>query len=180
MDKRIINLRDYLNELGIILSFTGPFSQGVVEEIGDALKIYMENKENTKNEIFRVFSVFIEQTQNIRNYLENSQGQEDYNRIIGSAIVVIARREDKYLIRSGNLVRGEDIGVLQGIMDEILQMNKEDLKTIYKKRLMSSYKDGENNAHLGLIDIARKSTSMEYEIEEVDDKFYFFSMSVLV
>lgn len=180
MDKKIINLRDYLNELGIILSFTGPFSQGVVEEIGDALTVYMENKENTKNEIFRVFSVFIEQTQNIRNYLETSKDQEYYDRIIGSAIVVIARREDKYLIRSGNLVKRGDISNLQGIMDEILKLDEKELKKTYKKRLKSSYKDGESNAHLGLIDIARKSSSMEYEIEEVDDQFYFFSMSVLV
>lgn len=180
MDKKIINLRDYLNDLGIILSFTGPFSQGMIEEIGDALKIYMENKENTKNEIFNVFSVFIEQTQNIRNYVEQQEHDEEREKIINSGIIVIASQQKKYLIRSGNLVKKEDVGGLRDYLEEILSYDKEGLKTLYRKRLMSGFNDEKNNASLGIIDIVRKSTTLEYQFEEIDENYEFFTMDVLV
>ncbi|MEJ6949832.1 SiaB family protein kinase [Natronospora cellulosivora (SeqCode)] len=181
MDKDIMGLRDYLNEFGIILSFTGPFSQGVIEEIGDSLKIYMQSRKNSKNNIFKVFSIFIEQTQNIRNYINSNKNKIYNEKITNSGIVIISRYyQGKYLIRSGNLVKRDDIKPLKDNLNQVFSLDQESLKNLYKKRLMTGYKDGENNANLGLIDIARKSTSIEYQFEEVDDDFFFFTLSVLV
>lgn len=64
---RIQQLREKFEEQGTIMSFSGAFSQGIIEEVGEAIKIYVNHQEE-KDQIPKIFSVFIEMTQNIKNY----------------------------------------------------------------------------------------------------------------
>ena len=60
-----------LNENGVIISFTGSFTQTIIEEIGEAIRNYIEQDKNEYNheiKSYEVFSIYIEQSQNIKNY----------------------------------------------------------------------------------------------------------------
>jgi hypothetical protein len=69
----------------------------------------MESEEKPKSDIFNVFSIFIEQTQNIKNYLAVKEGDSTYTPYAGNAIVCIGKMEEAYFVWSGNVIENSDI-----------------------------------------------------------------------
>ena len=68
MQTNLLELQKILQQHGVLISFSGRFSQEIIEELGDAVKKYLETESISQTETYNVFSVFIEQTQNIKNY----------------------------------------------------------------------------------------------------------------
>ncbi|MDO8946664.1 MAG: DUF6272 family protein, partial [Desulfocapsaceae bacterium] len=89
MKSRLTNIQDVLGSSGISICFSGRFSQGLIEEIGDAVKMHMESEDRPKNDIFNVFSIFVEQSQNIKNYVISKEQSPGRNRIASSATICI-------------------------------------------------------------------------------------------
>ncbi|WZB74447.1 DUF6272 family protein [Achromobacter insuavis] len=69
-----------------LLCFNGPISRSLIEEIGNALKNYLNAEHARPAEAMDVFSVYIEMIQNIRQYAAQN-GDTD-----AAATVVIGRR----------------------------------------------------------------------------------------
>ena len=61
-------LRETYNQKDILLCFNGPFSQGLIEEIGNALKHHLQKEAASTSSALDVFAVYIELAQNIREY----------------------------------------------------------------------------------------------------------------
>ena len=177
----ILNLRNKLNEYGVIMSFTGPFSQGIIEEIGDALRNYLETKIDSRGEIFKVFSVFIEQTQNIKNYayqLPEENTQED---ILLSGILNIGYKDEKYFVSSGNLVKEDDVDELRARLNQIKSYNKKELAKAYREILRSNKENDRGGAGLGLIEMARKaSESIVFSFEDTEGGYKFFTLTIRI
>ena len=96
-------LRETYNQKHILLCFNGPFSQGLIVEIGSALKRHIESEESSAAR--DVFAIYIEIAQNIQHY-SAAHGYEDSDL---SATVVISRQQDgRYAISAGNVVEAED------------------------------------------------------------------------
>ena len=83
--------------------FSGPTSQSVVEGIGQALKREMELEKVGMTRIHRVFSIFIEQMQNVVNYsLETSTLDDvDDDEGLKYGVVIVGRHEGKFYIICG-------------------------------------------------------------------------------
>jgi len=58
-------LRERFNQDRTLLCFNGPISRSLIEEIGNALKNYLEIDQARPAEAMDVFSAYIEMTQNI-------------------------------------------------------------------------------------------------------------------
>jgi hypothetical protein len=108
MDNNLLELQNTLRNNGILISFSGRFSQGIIEELGDAIKKHMEAEDRPKNDIFNVFGIFIEQTQNIKNYSSKKMLTDAYNTITNSGIVSIGKSDTGYFIWSGNIIENCD------------------------------------------------------------------------
>ncbi|MGM0509186.1 MAG: SiaB family protein kinase [Fusobacteriota bacterium] len=176
----LLNLKNELNRQGIILSFTGPFSQGIIEEIGNALKSYLKENRNNKGDIFRLFSIFIEQTQNINNYTMNLD-EKNQNEVSSSGVMMIGEKNGKYFISSGNLIKNEDKKNLEIKLDNISNLEKKKLKKIYRKKLREEMKSKSGGADLGLLDMARKSSEkLEYSFDRRGKRFSFFTLTVYI
>lgn len=180
-EMNILDLRNKLNKCGVIMSFTGPFSQGIIEEIGSALRSYLESKSDSKGEIFKVFSVFIEQTQNIKNYAYQLPDEKDQEDILLSGILNIGLKNGKYFVSSGNLVKKEDVKTLKNNLKDIRSYNKKELAKLYRKKLREDNVDENNGAGLGLIEMARKaSEKIIFDFEEVDENYDFFTLTIKI
>ena len=150
----LYSLRETYNKNRILLCFNGPFSQGLIEELGEALKNYVRNEETPSSSAFDVFSAYIEVAQNIREYAR----AKGYDEKQASATVVISQNsEGHYVISAGNFVEPEDGPILVERINALAQLDKTELKQLFKKRLREPRK-GESSAGLGLIDVARKSS----------------------
>jgi len=173
------NLYDFKNELdhrGIFFSFSGPLSQALLVEIGDALKNKMKSEEADSSTILKVFSVFVEQAQNIIHYsVERVSTLQDEN--LSSGILVIGLQEGHYYVLCGNLINHEDVDKLRKLLIMLQKMTKEELKIYYKEQRKKPAPEDSKGAGLGFIELARKAIKpIEFYFQPVDATKTFFSL----
>lgn len=182
----LFSLYDFYHELKanrILFCYSGPIAQSSIEGVGSTLRKNLEVEEAGNMAIFSVFSIFIEQVQNILNYSAEKLGNsEEMDNELRVGIVVIGHEENEdYFIYCGNRIFNADIPKLSEKIDNINGLNKDELKVLYKERRRMDVEPGSKGAGLGLIEIARRAGKpLEYSFKEIDDIFSFFSIRVVV
>ena len=175
----LLVLREHYNRQRIMLCFNGPISRSLIEEIGHALRNYMQAEQAHPSEAMDVFAVYIEMTQNIRHYAS----LRGYNDQEASATVAIARDDEgHYVVSAGNLVELADGQGLVRSIEAIAGLDKAQLKAAYKEQLRRP-RDAEasTGAGLGLLDIARKSSApLKTSLTEQPDGRAFFSLRAVI
>lgn len=181
MELNLLDLQKLLQNFGVLISFSGRFTQAIIEELGDAVKKNLETEATSQNDTYNVFSVFIEQTQNIKNYGAQKSGSPMGDRIASSGIVAIGKSEAGYFVSSGNLVENQDIALLTPRLDEIATLDKAGLKKLYKEQMKKDVPPGSTGAGLGFIDMARRaSRPLNYSMVRLDEHVTFFTLKVYV
>ncbi|EHQ92041.1 SiaB family protein kinase [Desulfosporosinus youngiae] len=179
-DKMLMNLQSTLSSSGILISFSGRFSQGIIEELGEAIMKHMEAEDRPRNDIYNVFAIFVETTHNIKKYALSKEGSKFYDPIYNSGIVTIGRNNEGYYICAGNLIEKADADRLAAQLDSLIHLDKDQLKKRYKEQMKKALPPDSKGAGLGLIDIARKcSKPMSYSMRSIQD-LSFFTLTVTV
>jgi len=172
-------LRELFNRSRILLCFNGPISRSLIEEIGNALKNYLQADNALPSAAMDVFGVYIEMTQNIRHYAM-ARGYDDVD---SSATVVVARDGDgHYLVQAGNLVDPADGEALLQRVNALAAMDKSELKAAYKAQLRQPRAENvASGAGLGLIDVARKAAlPLSASLSQVREGRAFFSLRAVI
>lgn len=175
----LYSLREHFNQQRILLCFNGPISRSLIEEIGNALKNYLQAEQAQPSAAMDVFGVYIEMSQNIRHYAI-ARGYSDLD---ASATVIIARDDaDHYIVSAGNLVETADGEYLLKRLDELSGLDKAQLKALYKEQLRKPREgDAASGAGLGLIDIARKASEpMTATLTPHGEGRSFFSLRAVI
>jgi hypothetical protein len=167
------------NQQRILLCFNGPLTRSLIEEIGNALRNYMQHEQASTSASMDVFGTYIELTQNIRHYAA-SRGWHDSD---ACATVVVARdSQGRYVVSSGNVVEAADGAALAARVDALAALDKAQLKAAYKEQLRKPRQEGASSgAGLGLIDMARKASEpLACRLRSMADGLVFFSMHVVM
>ncbi len=184
LNESLTDLKSRLDQDGIVLTFTGPFSQEIIEVLGDSIKKHIKSDENIKKNTLNVFSVFIEQTQNINAYLSSKKFAHEGLGFLSSGLIIIGKTSENYFVYSGNMVIKEDAIALMSMIEEINGLDKEQLKAAYKsqmKRERSIPEGVPGGAGLGLLEMARKSSApIEYTLVNRDERFDYIILKVIV
>lgn len=172
----LYSLREQLAEERILLCFNGPISRSLIEEIGIALKKYLQAEPLTPASASDVFAVYIELTQNIRHYSEKTK-------LEGSdvaTVIVSQNTAGKYVVSAGNLVYRNDGDVLVDKISELALLDNVALKKIYKEQLRKPKSaTATTGAGLGIIDMSRKASEpLKAELKSVSEDIAFYSVSV--
>ena len=176
----LYSLRHTFDSQGIMICFNGLFSHTVIEELGEAAKKHLQSEEAPRNRIKDVFSVFIEQAQNLKHYTTREDIPPEADKSERSGTLVIARQDESYIVGSGNFVLNEDVSTLRERLEPIVAANKEELKQMYKKRLREPIQEGAG-AGLGFISMARKASKpLNYSIRNQSDRTSFFTIEVII
>jgi hypothetical protein len=176
----LFRLRQSLDDENIMLCFNGPLNQSIIEEIGIALRRHLEDEAMSRTVVGDVFSVYIEQTQNIRNYAARSTDDARERARLNAAIVVIERTDEGYAVNSGNLIYDRDFEPLAQRLDALQKMDKTELKAHYKAVLKAPVDEGQS-AGLGLISMARSASEpISYGYRKLDEVHGFFSLKVTI
>lgn len=185
IDEKLDSIVKEMNQLGVIISFNGSFTQKIIEEIGDAIKNYIEqDMDETKS--YDVFSIYIEQSQNMKNYFYkkvNYDKENEFSKLAFESIIVIGKDKNHYYVCSGNIIDNADIKELKEDIECVNSLNKDQLRKFYKEKLRTSRtsRDNDLGAGLGLIDMARKSSSpLKYLFIERDECHSFFILKVSI
>ncbi len=175
----LYDLKKHLDECGIFLSFSGPISQDLMVEMGDILKKQMEMADASTATILKVFSVLVEQSQNIIRYSADSlpQDESESNEKLMFGTIAVGFYDDKYFVLGGNKIRNNQIDELESRLSQLQKMSKEELKEAYKQQRKKEGDEEARGAGLGLIDLSRKASEpINYHFEPIDQEFSFFSL----
>lgn len=175
----LFSLQQTYNQQRIMLCFNGPLTKSLIEEIGTALRNYLQLENAPASSSMDVFGAYIEMTQNIRRYAV----AKGWNESEAAATVVIARDDGgRYVVSAGNIVDAADGQTLAERVRELAQMDKSMLKAQYKEQLRKPRtEDAAAGAGLGLIDMARKASEpLSCALRTLDDGRAFFSLRVVM
>lgn len=163
-------------EGGLLLCFRGYMTQKLLEALKTILTIQIEQKGSPETAC-KVFSVLVELVQNVIHY---SGERISYNEEgAGTGTVAISYYDNKFSICCSNLINKEDVDVLDTKLKKILAQDKNQLREYFKKRMREGPEAGSKGSGLGFIDIARKSTSVEYCFDNMEEKVLFSIKVVL-
>ncbi|MBS1192000.1 MAG: hypothetical protein H6R10_3792 [Rhodocyclaceae bacterium] len=171
-----------LAKQGIILSFTGYVSEGILFALGDALRQKMALDEADANVTKRVFSVFVEQVQNIIRYsAERVEGNLGKRVELSSGTITVGREGERFFVVCGNVVRQEDALAMRERLSALAAMSREELKLHYKEKLKEPPEGRSRGASLGLIEIARRASSpIQFDFIDIDDAAAFFCLKAYI
>jgi hypothetical protein len=177
--KYIYEIHQMMLKHNIILVYEGEFTQEITKSVLAMAERNMDSMGEESNIKRKVFNVMVECLQNIvKHGDEYISGQLPTQ----SAIFMIGKHEDSYVITSGNPVKDDEIEGLKEKLDKINSLDKDGLKVLYKDIIKSgtglTYRGG---AGLGFVDMARKSGhKLEYGFESLGNDLSFFSLKTTV
>jgi len=171
-----------LSGKGIIFCFSGPISQDVIEGIGGTLKQKMEIEDTDLNTSQKVFSIFVEQMQNIVNYSADRVIPEDRQEgEIRIGILIVGKEDGHFYVLCGNKISQENAETIRPQLETLTRMNKDEMKQLYRERRKMAVHTDEKGTGLGFIDIARKATGpIEFDFLPLDGDFVFFTIKAVI
>ena len=154
---------------GIILYYSGAFSQNIVATISDILKTRLVGHDLNSFNSRKVFSSFIEMAQNAMHY--SPLAPETGGEKIGA--LAVGKNQDGIYIICANIIDRNYIDRISSKIDLVNNMSIEEVKAAYKIQLRNENHEDEDEiskgAGLGLLTMARDSKSkIEYRFRNVE------------
>lgn len=178
----MIMLHDLKVELegkGILFCFCGPMTQDIVVGIGETLKQKMKMEETSATTSIKVFSIFVEQMQNVIFYSTERTVTPQGELSLG--IIVVGKTEENYYVLCGNQINKRQADRLEPQLSELKTMDKAQMKEMYKAKRKQGPDEESKGAGLGFLEMARKASQpIEYEIKQLNDEDYFFSIKITI
>ncbi|MDB4533351.1 SiaB family protein kinase [Vicingaceae bacterium] len=176
------NIHDFYNKMekgNIMLSFKGEVTSDLLTSILQIMESKMETLEEPPKIKKKVYNILVECLQNLYHHLDDDDFKTRINE--KSALFMIRKMDGEYSIMTGNFIASENVEMMQGRLDRINEMDKDQLKVYYKEVLNNGEMSAKGGGGLGMIDIARKSgKKLEYNFDRIDDEYSFFSLNIKV
>ncbi|MBI2968198.1 MAG: hypothetical protein HYY40_10355 [Bacteroidetes bacterium] len=171
----VINVHKFREGSRQILVRIGEFSEDVVSTILCLIENKMEEWGERKGVIKRVFSIIVEQLQNIRiNGSRDETGQQ-----IG--FIIVSKAGNEFHISTLNLADTNNINAIRNKIGKISHLRPDELKQLYMDTLSEGKISHKGGAGLGFITIAMKSNNQaDYGFEKIDGSLTLFSVHVKV
>ncbi len=174
----IYNLYKSLSKRNIILAYEGEFNHEVTKSVLAMAERNMDSFGEDGGVKRKVFNVMVECLQNISKHAENYEiGRYTKN----NAIFLIGKTEASYQITSGNAIKADEVASMTRKLDDLNQLDKDGLKTLYQDIIKNGKLSPKGGAGLGFVDMVRKSGNpLEFDFEPIDDKLSFFSVKITI
>ena len=157
-----------MSEKNTLIAFTGHFDHLLTTLLLLNIKNKLSALEASTGIDRRVYSVLVESIENVSKH--SCKGDQTQN----IAILLLSKSDDKYTIVTGNHILNEEIPALKEKLERVLKYNQEELKQLYREQILSKRTD-DNNAGLGIIDIAIKSgNAIQYEFKALTELTSFY------
>lgn len=180
--EEVFDFAKLLNSRGILLCYSGYFSEKVLSGLGDTLKMKMAVDETDLTTSKKVFSVFVEQAQNIIRYSADRLPETGgTNGELRYGLVTIGFDNGRFFILGANRVLSSDVPALRRRLEKISTMDKDELRSFYKEKMRGPVEETSKGAGLGFIEIARRARApVEFGFKEIDDGSTFFFLRAYI
>jgi hypothetical protein len=167
---------------GIIFSFNGFISESILFALGKALKRKLSLDAINANTMKRVFSVFVEQAQNIIRYsCETLDRDALEDSRISSGLITVGSEDGRFFVNCGNVMRRDDARPLQARLEQLRGLDPAGIKAFYLEKIKAEAEPTSLGANLGLIEIARRASEpIQYDFLDIDDATTFYCLKVFI
>lgn len=173
-----------LKKYNLNIVYNGPLWADGVEGLADSLKKKMLLDELPMSVSQTIFSVFVEQMNNMLMYSAetdtSTKGEGSPSVGLPQGAFVMGTKEDCYFLQSGNMMHAKNIEPIKEQIEYLNTLDKKELRKYYKEMMKKENENPESKgAGLGLIEIARRSTSgIIYSFTPIDDDKSYFTMYI--
>ncbi|MDV7339618.1 SiaB family protein kinase [Terasakiella sp. A23] len=175
--------RNLLAEKGILFCYSGYLTEDVLSGIGQAIRMKLQLEEADKTVARSVFSLFVEQVQNVIRYSAEKEEfmSGDSKRELRFGVLTVGCKDDVFFVSCSNLIEEKDVARLGKNLTHIQQLDSDELKQLYKDTLKGETPEGSKGAGVGFIDIARRAKKgFEFDFIPVEEKRSYFSIKAYV
>ena len=176
------DFRSRLEQEGVILSYSGFVSEAILAALADALKQKMAVEETDVNVTKRLFSVFVEQVQNIIRYSgDRLHGERGDATPLGAGLVMVGAEDGKFFVLCANPVARGRAPALRERLEQLKGMDATAIRAFYREKLREPPEEDSQGATIGLIEIARRSSRpIQFDFLELDASTSFFCLKAYV
>jgi hypothetical protein len=165
--------------------YSGPLWANGIEAVGKMLRTRLELDEIPLSASQLVFSVFVEQMNNMLMYAEDykPEGEErERADFPHKGMFVFGVKDNIYSLQTGNLMRSDRTSLIKDRIDILNTLATKGLRKYYMQTMRSEDDNIDSKgAGLGLIEIAKCANApIEYEFIPVSEDLTFFSMLVTI
>ncbi len=172
--KYIYDMHQTMLSHSLILVYEGEFTQEITKSVLAMAERNMDSSGEESSVKRKVFNVMVECLQNIVKHASELKDQDNPNH---SAIFMIGKEDDHYIIISGNPIKNDVVPILQEKLDKINSLDRDGLKELYKSIIKNTEISEKGGAGLGFVDMARKSgNKLQFEFHEIDTEKSFFML----
>jgi len=174
-----------LRENKITLVYSGPLWAEGIGGVAGTLKRRLEFDKLPFEASQEVFSVFVEQMNNMLMYSTEKElfgTNDELHPEAPKGTFILGTKGKAYFIQTGNMMRNEVVESVRNKIDHLNTLNKQELRDFYREQVMNEPDNPDSKgAGLGLIEIARRiSSKIEYSFTPYDDGYTFFTMYVMI
>ena len=182
MPLRLFNLRECFSKKQIIFCYSGPMSQDLMVEIGNALKYKMQQETFNRSVVAKTFAILVEQVQNIMHYSSEKTGLKTMDDArLGNGIVAVGTDDNRYYVSSGNMIFAKDREKIRAMITKINSLSPEEKKQYYKEMRKKTPDESSRGAGLGFIEMARKSDHpVDFDFIDIDIDYCFFTIRLYI
>lgn len=182
--QELLDFRSAMQQRGVIFAYSGYVTESVLSGVGDAVKQKLTIEDANTKTIRSVFSVFVEQMQNIIRYSAEKVPPDTAIKAgfeLRYGVLTIGKEGDDYVVHAGNLIDRKDLERIRGRLERVVGMNRAELKHLYKEQLRAPADEKSKGAGLGFTEIARRATKpIEFDFMEIGDEHSFFALKASV
>jgi len=156
-----------------LINFNDILTHNSLEKLLERVKDICSDQCDDRLKRRRVYSVAVE-------LLDNSYMHTEIYKFSDLAIdFKLFSYQDKYLIKVTNIIANINIEKLKERLDLLKNKSKDDLKKLYKMKIINSQISDKGGAGIGLIDIARKSeNTISYNFEKINRLKSYFTLKI--
>lgn len=167
-----LEIYQFMEEKNVLLAYTGQFDHFVTSSLLKNVKKKFNLSATNPAIAKKIYNLLVESIENISKHSLKEEGNEN------TSLLLLCKSETTYTIITGNHILKSDIPELKGKLEKIAIQDQEELKNSYRKQILLQNKN-DNNAGLGLIDIAiRSGNKIKFDFKPVTSSASFCLLQI--
>jgi len=163
-------LRTILQEEKIIFSFSGTVTQSLVVGIAKSMKHELEKRGEENSIIDSIFSIVVEQLQNIMSYSQEKESQDSK----GILLLGFSEEKNKYFSITSNQIKEDDKKKIITKIELLNAMSAKEKRKYLRDLLKSGEFSHAKGAGVGFVEISKRaSENLLINFNEFDNSEYF-------
>jgi hypothetical protein len=174
-----------LDENNIYVSYSGPIWAKGIDGMAEMILKRFEYDEIPLNASQSVFSIFVEQINNMMMYSAEKEPRRSAEGVVthvSKGVFILGIKKNTYYIQTGNWVTDHSAHIIKTRIDHLNTLDKKEKRKFYKQQIHAENENCESmGAGVGLIEIARRATApIEYSFEPNGDGKQYFTLNIVV